>query len=106
LSSIPPPPADTYTLSLHDALPICAIEVEWLARDGMTVTPNATLARVHGPARSLLIAERTVLNFLSHLSGVATLTRRFVRAAGGRDRKSTRLNSSHLGISYAVFCLK
>jgi nicotinate-nucleotide pyrophosphorylase (carboxylating) len=63
-----------------------AIEVEWLARDGMTLIPNTTVARVHGPARSVLIAERTALNFLSHLSGVATLTRRFVRAAAGRGQ--------------------
>src|SRR5439155_769944 len=54
------------------------------ATDGMTLVPNTTLARVHGSARSVLIAERTVLNFLSHLSGVATLTRRFVRATEGR----------------------
>ena len=60
------------------------IEVEWLAGDGMTLIPDTTIGRVYGPARSILIAERTVLNFLSHLSGVATLTRRFVEAAGGR----------------------
>ncbi len=42
----------------------------------------AEVAVVEGPARSLLVAERTALNFLCHLSGIATLTARFVRAAG------------------------
>jgi nicotinate-nucleotide pyrophosphorylase (carboxylating) len=43
----------------------------------------APVATVTGPARALLAAERTALNFLSHLSGVATLTARFVRAVEG-----------------------
>jgi nicotinate-nucleotide pyrophosphorylase (carboxylating) len=61
-----------------------AIEVEWLAADGDALVPGTTIARVSGPARSVLVAERTVLNFLSHLSGVATTTSRFVKAAAGR----------------------
>jgi len=43
----------------------------------------ADVARGAGPARAILAAERTALNFLGHLSGVATLAARFVRAAGG-----------------------
>ncbi len=43
----------------------------------------ATLVKVEGSARGLLAAERTALNFLCHLSGVATLTARFVRAVEG-----------------------
>src|SRR5256885_13129460 len=39
-------------------------------------------------------------------AGVRSSSRRAKRSAAGRDRKSTRLNSSHLVISYAVFCLK
>lgn len=62
------------------------IEVEWGRADGDELTTGDRIARVQGPARSVLIAERTVLNFLSHLSGVATLTRRFVRAAEGRGQ--------------------
>lgn len=42
-----------------------------------------TVARLEGPARALLSGERTALNFLQRLSGIATLTRRFVDAAGG-----------------------
>ena len=47
----------------------------------------ATVARVAGPARALLAAERTALNLLCHLSGVATLTARFVQAVGGSGVK-------------------
>src|SRR5258707_13669014 len=67
---------EIYTLSLHDALPICLLLVR--------------LRRAGAPAAVL---------------PVRTATR---RRAGHRrgDRKSTRLNSSHANISYAVFCLK
>lgn len=54
------------------------VEVEWLLADGTTVEPGSVVANVSGPMRSILTGERTALNFLCHLSGVATLTRRFV----------------------------
>lgn len=50
------------------------------AADGQEVVPGELLAVVTGPARGLLAAERTALNFLQRLSGIATLTRRFVDA--------------------------
>lgn len=53
------------------------------ARDGDRVGPGTELARVAGPMRSLLAMERTALNFLQRLSGVATLTDRFVTAVAG-----------------------
>jgi nicotinate-nucleotide pyrophosphorylase (carboxylating) len=59
------------------------VEVDWLLRDGADLAPGTVVGRVVGPLASILIAERTALNFLSHLSGVASLTRRFVQAAGG-----------------------
>jgi nicotinate-nucleotide pyrophosphorylase (carboxylating) len=59
-----------------------AITVEWLAADGDMVAPGDLVARIEGPARSVLRAERVAINFLSHLCGVATLTRAFVEAAG------------------------
>jgi nicotinate-nucleotide pyrophosphorylase (carboxylating) len=62
------------------------IAVEWVASDGATVTPGEVLATITGPFSSILTAERTALNFLGHLSGIATLTRRFVRAAHGGAR--------------------
>jgi nicotinate-nucleotide pyrophosphorylase (carboxylating) len=52
--------------------------------DGARTAAGTVLARADGPLRGLLRAERTALNFLQQLSGVASLTRRFVDAAGGR----------------------
>jgi nicotinate-nucleotide pyrophosphorylase (carboxylating) len=52
-------------------------------RDGDECAAGATIGHVTGSARALLSGERTALNFLQHLSGVATLTRQFVRASGG-----------------------
>jgi nicotinate-nucleotide pyrophosphorylase (carboxylating) len=52
--------------------------------DGDACQPGETIADVVGFAAALLTAERTALNFLQRLSGIATLTRRFVDAAGGR----------------------
>lgn len=51
--------------------------------DGDAVKPGAVAARVEGRARTVLAAERTALNLAAHLSGVATLTRRFVSAVAG-----------------------
>ena len=48
--------------------------------DGQEVVPGELIAEVSGPGRGLLAAERTALNLLQHLSGIATLTRRFVDA--------------------------
>jgi nicotinate-nucleotide pyrophosphorylase (carboxylating) len=59
------------------------VVVEWVADDGDDVRAGQVLGRVHGPLASVLTGERTALNFLSHLSGVATLTRRYVEAAAG-----------------------
>ena len=52
-------------------------------KDGDDCSAGAELGSVAGSARALLSGERTALNFLQHLSGVATLTRAFVRASGG-----------------------
>jgi nicotinate-nucleotide pyrophosphorylase (carboxylating) len=53
--------------------------------DGDVVRGGDTVATVHGTARSVLAAERVALNFLTHLSGIATLTRRYVEACTGTD---------------------
>lgn len=53
---------------------------EWLLRDGDKIAPGQTVVRISAPARAVLAAERTLLNFLSHLSGIATMTSRFVAA--------------------------
>ena len=54
------------------------VTVTWLLPDGSPVAPGDVVATVEGPLRSILTAERTALNFLGHLSGVATLTRAYV----------------------------
>lgn len=51
--------------------------------DGARVSRGAALAEIEGPARSLLVAERPLLNFLGHLSGIATLASRYVDAVAG-----------------------
>jgi nicotinate-nucleotide pyrophosphorylase (carboxylating) len=63
------------------------LDVEILIHDGSRVAAGALLIRVEGSARSILTAERTALNFLQRLSGVATLTARHVeRVKGTRAR--------------------
>src|SRR5207249_11817026 len=101
---IPTPPPATYTLSLHDALPILRRFLrfsETAARQaGIEPQQHQLLMAVKGLPERLkptisVLAERMQLQ---HHSTVE-LTDRL-------DRKSTRLNSSHVSISYAVFCLK
>src|SRR3712207_8219093 len=76
---------EIYTLSLHDALPICQ------RRDGEPVPVQDPASELHPPAGPSVYDE-------GYQGG----------GFGGDhgDRKSTRLNSSHANISYAVFCLK
>ena len=64
-------------------VPECRIELR--AKDGERVKAGAAMGRVEGPARGLLAVERTALNFLQHLSGIATLTAQYAeRVAGTR----------------------
>jgi len=53
--------------------------------DAAAVTKGTVLARIHGPVRPLLSIERTLLNFVQALSGIATLTRRYIEAVAGTD---------------------
>jgi nicotinate-nucleotide pyrophosphorylase (carboxylating) len=53
------------------------VAVKFLLSDGVEVRPGQVIAEIDGPLASVLTAERTALNLLSHLSGVATLTRRY-----------------------------
>jgi nicotinate-nucleotide pyrophosphorylase (carboxylating) len=74
---------------------LCAVEafrqvdpsvvVEWRLADGSALAPGAVVATVSGSLRSILTAERTALNFLCHLSGIATLTRRYVDAVAAAN---------------------
>jgi nicotinate-nucleotide pyrophosphorylase (carboxylating) len=62
-----------------------AIQMEVAMPDGTRLRPGDTIATIIGPARGILTAERTALNFLCHLSGVASVTRG-VAAATARTR--------------------
>ena len=58
------------------------VAIEILVEEGAEVEPGADLMRLSGLARAMLTAERSALNTIQHLSGIATLTRRYVRAMG------------------------
>lgn len=77
-----------------------------VARDGEWIEKGREIAYIEGPAGAILIAERTALNFLSHLSGVATRTRQFVQAVKHTPVKifDTRKTTPNLRIleKYAV----
>jgi nicotinate-nucleotide pyrophosphorylase (carboxylating) len=62
------------------------LAVHWSVVDGAPVEAGLELGTIEGPMRSLLAAERVALNFLTHLSGVATITHHYVQAAQGRVR--------------------
>jgi nicotinate-nucleotide pyrophosphorylase (carboxylating) len=85
-----------------------AARVEPRVADGARVAHGDVIATLTGPARGLLTAERTALNLLCHLSGVATLTRRWVDAVEGtgaaiRDTRKTTPGLRALE-KYAVRC--
>jgi len=61
------------------------VEFKARAREGEAAAPSRRLADLEGPARAILAAERTALNFIGRLSGVATLTRRYVDAVEGTN---------------------
>lgn len=65
-----------------------AVDVEWHLTDGAALSAGTVVGVVRGPLAPVLTAERTALNFLCHLSGIATLTNRFAAAAatGGPAR--------------------
>ncbi len=63
------------------------IAIELLAQDGTSVQTGEILAHISGPARSILSAERVALNFLGHLSGIATITAQCVRAVEGTQAR-------------------
>jgi nicotinate-nucleotide pyrophosphorylase (carboxylating) len=63
-----------------------SVAVEWFLPDGLEVRPGGVIGAAEGRLTSILTAERTALNLLGRLSGVATLTRAYVRAAQGNAR--------------------
>lgn len=85
-----------------------AIGFEALVDDGARVEPGTIVARISGPARGLLSAERVALNYLMHLSGVATHTARFADAISHTKAKVTCTRKTIPGLraveKYAVRC--
>src|SRR5690606_41044556 len=99
-STVPPTPP-TYTLSLHDALPISPSPTRFLP-PGRHRCGRGRAASGVQPAPSDRSAALPPAPGRASASSRACECQRWV----GSDRKSTRLNSSHVKISYAVFCLK
>src|SRR3712207_8900911 len=88
---------EIYTLSLHDALPIYRETFLWPSSSDIRISSQSPKTETNGqlpgaPSRPNYQGEKPFLSFRP--------------IPGERDRKSTRLNSSHANISYAVFCLK
>jgi nicotinate-nucleotide pyrophosphorylase (carboxylating) len=84
------------------------ITVHWEVSDGDDIRSNQRLCTLHGPARPLLTGERTALNFLQTLSGIATASRRYAQAVQGTpavvlDTRKT-LPGLRSAQKYAVRC--
>jgi nicotinate-nucleotide pyrophosphorylase (carboxylating) len=84
------------------------VDIAAHARDGVRITAKTTLMRVTGPARAILAAERVALNFLGHLSGVATATHEFVQRIAGTGTRFCCTRKTTPGLraleKYAVRC--
>lgn len=84
------------------------IRVQTLTRDGERVQSGDVVAVLEGSAKNILIAERTLLNFLCHMSGIATLSAKFVEAVKGTAAKVYDTRKTLPGLrwveKYAVRC--
>ena len=78
-----------------------AIETAIALPDGSRVRPGVTIATIIGPARGILTAERTALNFLSHLSGVASATRGIADAIEGTRAQVCCTRKTMPGLRFA-----
>src|SRR5699024_12793349 len=100
--SEPSAPCYFYTLSLHDALPICMLcEVGWVISGKRTLHLSGWYWKIKqrkGAKRATIALARKLLALIYTMLKTGS--------PYSEDRKSTRLNSSHVSISYAVFCLK
>ncbi|EMH4163086.1 carboxylating nicotinate-nucleotide diphosphorylase [Pluralibacter gergoviae] len=84
------------------------VTIEWHVKDGDTITANQPLFELQGPSRVLLTGERTALNFVQMLSGVASEVRRYVDLLAGTNTQllDTRktLPGLRTALKYAVLC--
>lgn len=87
-----------------------SVKIHWKKSDGDSIEAGQALCEISGPARSLLTAERTALNFLQTLSGTATLTNKYVHAIKDPESATRILDTRktipglRLGQKYAVHC--
>lgn len=85
-----------------------SMETEIVVADGGDAESGSTLIRLRGPARAILTGERTALNLLGHLSGIATLTRAYVKAVEGTGARVVCTRKTTPGLraleKYAVRC--
>ncbi|ART81201.1 carboxylating nicotinate-nucleotide diphosphorylase [Oceanisphaera avium] len=84
------------------------VKLTWHVKDGDAVSANQRLLTLTGPARAIMTGERTALNFIQTLSGVATVTQRYVERLAGThcrllDTRKT-LPGLRLALKYAVTC--
>lgn len=74
------------------------LRLDWRARDGDRVARGQAVGAISGPARAILTAERSILNFMGRLSGVATLTRRYVDAVDGTGARVVHTRKTTPGL--------
>src|SRR2546422_3905730 len=101
-----PPTTEISPLPLHDALPICHGDTPavWILLEASRPAEFRARNQMLGGSIELVPLQKQLGHARMHVRGPAHA--RLAGRARGRDRKSTRLNSSHGYISYAVFCLK
>src|SRR5699024_12379245 len=102
LSSRASPSASIYTLSLHDALPIFKV---WSSTQHPSEMQTLVARCLNWPSHRVEMACRRMGGGFGGKESQSALYA-CLSAIAAQDRKSTRLNSSHVSISYAVFCLK
>jgi nicotinate-nucleotide pyrophosphorylase (carboxylating) len=78
-----------------------SVAIDWKAKDGECIVPNQTLCELIGSAPALLSAERTALNFIQLLSGIATKTRRFVDAVAETRARIVDTRKTLPGLRFA-----
>ncbi|MFN0217926.1 MAG: carboxylating nicotinate-nucleotide diphosphorylase [Hyphomicrobium sp.] len=85
-----------------------SVQFQTLVNDGQAVGAGQNIVRIAGSARALLTAERVALNFMGRMSGIATLTRRYVEAVAQTEAKITDTRKTTPGLrafeKYAVRC--
>src|SRR5699024_12526882 len=98
--------SDIHSLSLHDALPILQNLVIWFDQVERPFFPDITMLSEWADTLAILnLSIIGVTKMITSLKNAAPVQLSFESILTSLDRKSTRLNSSHVSISYAVFCL-